>query len=165
MRRGGCRPWVLADSETVPTRTNNGDAQCTAPVAPSFRPHTLCPHKPAGSYMHRSLDLVSPFSQRGNVCPACTRPPEAPKFPSENRHLPYLAIFLVKIARLRQKCAESGTPRVSQPKFTPEVVACAQGTCSSEGPGSRRSASTDVGGPRRGKHRHGCRLPAVGGRT
>ena len=35
--------------------------------------------------------------------------------------------FLVQIATLRHKCAQVGKSQGSQPKYTPSVVACAQG--------------------------------------
>ena len=59
--------------------------------------------------------------------PARTRPPEGPNFPSQERKLPDLASFLVKIATLRPQCAKLGKSRAAKPKLSSSVFACAQG--------------------------------------
>ena len=63
----------------------------------------------------------------GSPMPCVHVTPKGPKFPSEDRYLPYLASFWVKIAIVRQKCAHLGTSQGSQPKFSRPLVACAQG--------------------------------------
>ena len=52
---------------------------------------------------------------------------EGPNFPSEDRYLLPLGSFQVKIAIVRQNCAEIGKSQGSQPKLSRPVVACAQG--------------------------------------
>ena len=53
-------------------------------------------------------DYAGLWCQSVNVCPARTGPLEGPKLSSEDRDLPYLASFQVKIAIVRQNCTKLG---------------------------------------------------------
>ena len=75
-------------------------------------------NKAGASIPHRS-EADSRAIVCGNVCPARTGSLEGPKFPSEDRDLPYLASFQVKIVIVRQNCAKLGKSQGSQPKFSP----------------------------------------------
>ena len=62
------------------------------------------------------------------MLPGPGRGPEGPNFPFEERNLPYLPSFVVKIAILRQRCAKLGKYQGQDLKFSPSVVASTQRT-------------------------------------